>query len=101
MTMHRNDHIFDPRRIGDDPGNQVMKLIRCGIPHGVRDIDCGRTGLYGFAKHQVKKLRIASAGVLGREFDIVTERAGIRNHFPHLLDHFFRVHLEFVAHVDR
>ena len=69
-----------PGVFSTDASDQPAELLGRGVAHRVGDVERGGAGLDGHAQHLVQELRVAAAGVLGRELDVGAQAAGIGDH---------------------
>ena len=73
VAMHRNHRLVDVGHRAVDAGNQFAEFSRCGIANRIRNVDGGGSSGDGGLDHLVHVFRIAAAGVLTGEFDIVDQ----------------------------
>ena len=100
MTMHRDDGILDAGGVLPNAADQRAELVRRGIAHRIGDVDGAGARSDSLTQHLVEKLGIGAAGVLGRELDIVAQRAGIGHHLAGAPDNLFAGHPQLVLQVD-
>ena len=63
--MHGYGDVFDSRGVGYDSSDQLAEFFRCGVAHGIWDIEGGRTRFDSLAQNQVQELRFRAASIFG------------------------------------
>ena len=76
VAVGGEDYVFDAGDAGFDHAEDGGVLRRCGVAHGVGDVDGGGSGLDGYGDHLKEELGVGAGAVLGGEFDVVDEGAG-------------------------
>ena len=78
-----------PVEVFPQPGNKLPHLLRGNIPHRVRDIDGGGSGIHSGVQGGKEKFPVATGGVLGGKFHIPAEGAGVGHAFCNHLQGLF------------
>ncbi len=67
--------------------DQLEKLFRGGIAHGVGDVESCSTRLDGMAEYINQEFPVRPTGILGAELHVAAQRSGVGNHLAGSVDH--------------
>ena len=70
VTVHREHHVVDPRRVLGDVGHHATELFGLRVPHGVGEVDHRGAGLDGRAEDTADEVQVRTRGVHGRKLDV-------------------------------
>ena len=87
VTMRGENHSISPGYFGDQTPDQVRTFTRCGVAHGVGDVDRGCAGLDRNLNNARQIIPLGPGRIHRRPLYVVTQVAGMGDRFVDLVGH--------------
>ena len=100
VAVYRDSNVFDSLHPLANGADQLAVLARRGVAHGVGDVQRGRAGVNRRLQYFAQEPYVRPGCVLGREFHVGAERAGISDHLARLVQGFVAPDLQLEGKVN-
>src|SRR6185437_12302287 len=100
MAVYRETDGVDSAHVLAQIAEELREFIRNRIPHRIRDVDRGGTGLDRGLDHLGEELELRARSILGRELHVLAESLRHSHPFDGRPQDFLLSHVELVLAVD-
>ena len=100
VAMGADDGLFDALDVGLEVGDDLAVLVGQDVADGIGDVQRGGAGLDYGGKDLVEEGKLAAAGILRRELNVIGECTGIGYRLDGHPEDFVGAHSKLVLHVN-